>query len=467
MPPTAPRRQAADDLATPRRRRRRSERLAALRRYRDPRHAARAGARRAHRAGRGHLRRRRSRSSRSWTTSRQWFKSRVSASSRTETRRDVAFCAHVLDQRTPLVVPDASLDPRFAGNPLVTGPDGIRFYAGAPLTTRAGHVLGALASWTECRGSSREAQVRGLSALSRQVMTQLETRRQADELRERETRLQESEERFSRIFYSSPTALFIARLRDGSILDVNDAFERMTGHLRAHCLGRTIAELGLITEDAREALRALLTSSGSLSTDGVPFRNSAGEHRLAIGSAELIPLKGEPHVVAMIIDATEIKRAEASLRESEQRLRLALDAAHMGTFDWDMTTGRITWSPATRAVGPRARHVRRHLRGVRRARASRRPPAAQRRSRAVRGQRASRSSASSAWSGRTARCTGCSAAASSSSTRPTRPSGCAASCRTPPRARPPRRCCARTRSASRRRSATPGSAAGATCRTAR
>ena len=115
----------------------------------------------------------------------------------------------------------------------------------------------------------------------------------ADELSEREARLQESEERFSKIFYSSPTALFIARLRDGAILDVNDAFERMTGHLRAHCLGRTIAELGLITEDAREAFRTLLTSCGSLVTDGVPFRNSAGEERLGIGSAELIPLKGE------------------------------------------------------------------------------------------------------------------------------------------------------------------------------
>ncbi len=216
----------------------------------------------------------------------------------------------------------------------------------APRSRRVrGHVLGALCVMDRVPRQLSEAQVRGLSALSRQVMTQLETRRQADELRERETRLQESEERFSRIFYSSPTALFIARLRDGSIFDVNDAFERMTGHLRAHCLGRTIAELGLITEDAREAFRTLLTSSGSLSTDGVPFRNSAGEHRLAIGSAELIPLKGEPHVVAMIIDATEIKRAEASLRESEQRLRLALDAARMGTFDWDLTTGHITWSP--------------------------------------------------------------------------------------------------------------------------
>jgi len=275
---------------------------------------------------------------------RQWFKSRVGFET-TETRRDVAFCAHVLDQRTPLVVPDASLDPRFAGNPLVTGPDGIRFYAGAPLITRAGHVLGALCVMDRVPRQLSAAQMRGLSTLSHQVMTQLETRRQAEELREREIRLQESEERFSRIFYSSPTALFIARLRDGSIFDVNDAFERMTGHLRAHCLGRTIADLGLITEDAREAFRTLLTSSGSLSTDGVPFRNSAGEQRLAIGSAELIPLKGETHVVAMIIDATEIKRAEASLRESEQRLRLALDAARMGIFDWDLTTGHVTWSP--------------------------------------------------------------------------------------------------------------------------
>jgi two-component system, cell cycle sensor histidine kinase and response regulator CckA len=274
---------------------------------------------------------------------RQWFKSRVGWNL-TQTRRDVAFCAHVLDQGSPLVVPDATRDPRFADNPLVTGEPAIRFYAGAPLTTPEGHVLGALCVMDRVPRELTDSQLRGLAALGRQVMVQLEMRRQTSELRERESRLQESEERFSKIFYASPAALFIARLRDGAIFDVNDAFERMTGHLRARCLGRTVAELGLITEDAREAFRTLLTSAGSLFATGVPFRNSSGEERIAIGSAELIPLRDETHVIVTIIDATELKRAETAVRESEERLQLALDAAHMGTYDWDLTSGRITWS---------------------------------------------------------------------------------------------------------------------------
>ena len=112
---------------------------------------------------------------------RQWFKSKVGTDLES-TSREISFCSHaILRPDELLLVPDTTLDERFADNPLTTE-GGIRFYAGVPLTTSTGHALGTLCVLHQEPHQLSDEQQRGLRALSRQVIVQLELRRTIAEL---------------------------------------------------------------------------------------------------------------------------------------------------------------------------------------------------------------------------------------------------------------------------------------------
>lgn len=112
---------------------------------------------------------------------RQWFKSRVGIT-RKQTSRDISFCAHAILQNGLLIVSDASKDPRFKNNPLVKGPKGLRFYAGAPLITPDGYALGSLCVMDHKARKLRPEQANALRVLAHHVVSQLELRRHAREL---------------------------------------------------------------------------------------------------------------------------------------------------------------------------------------------------------------------------------------------------------------------------------------------
>lgn len=110
----------------------------------------------------------------------QWFPARTGFQ-HCETARELSFCAHALDSDKVLVVLDSQADDRFKANALVTGAPHIRFYAGAPLITSHGHILGTLCIIDQrARTDFSDQECESLRSFAKLAMDQLELKRLAE-----------------------------------------------------------------------------------------------------------------------------------------------------------------------------------------------------------------------------------------------------------------------------------------------
>ena len=159
---------------------------------------------------------------------RQWFKSRYGLEA-SETCRNDSFCGHTIAGEGVMVVPDATADPRFAKNPLVTGAPHIRFYAGAPLILADGHKVGTLCvidSQPRANLSEREAEI--LQLMARQVVSLLEARNARQE------------RRIAQLIAQTTTDAFVCADSHSRITLWNRAAEAMFGWSAAEALGQSL-----------------------------------------------------------------------------------------------------------------------------------------------------------------------------------------------------------------------------------
>jgi two-component system cell cycle sensor histidine kinase/response regulator CckA len=141
----------------------------------------------------------------------------------------------------------------------------------------------------------------------------------------------ESEERFAKIFRSSPLAITITTQKEGRYVDVNEAFLHMLKYERKEIIGSSSLDLN-VWVDPEDRMKMLhLKDSAANNALRTRMRTSRGEIRQVSVSAELMELDGMPCVLAITQDVTETQHLEDRFRQShkmEALGRLAAGVAH-------------------------------------------------------------------------------------------------------------------------------------------
>ncbi len=148
---------------------------------------------------------------------------------------------------------------------------------------------------------------------------------------EAERALADSEAKFAAAFDLSPIAMSLTRLDTGEFIEVNGAFVTVTGFSRGEAIGRTPLDINLYaTPDARAALLADLRQTGALVNRPTVVRVKSGELRKCLVSARILDVGRHALLLASIVDITEQSQMYETLRESEERFRLAFENANDG-----------------------------------------------------------------------------------------------------------------------------------------
>jgi PAS domain S-box-containing protein len=151
--------------------------------------------------------------------------------------------------------------------------------------------------------------------------------RDITERKQMEETLRESEERFRKIFHSSPVAIRITTLEEGRLLDANDAYWNITGYRPEESIGRNAEELKMWDsfQERAEFVKDLKLKSSLFNPDD-HFYHTDGSLKQVISFYELIQIGEEQCILSMFHDMSVQKLTLQALQKSEARIRALLEA---------------------------------------------------------------------------------------------------------------------------------------------
>jgi len=143
--------------------------------------------------------------------------------------------------------------------------------------------------------------------------------------------LLESEDKFSRIFESSPIGMVITTLSDGRIINLNRSFTKITGYSQQSVLNSSSLEMGFwLTPEDREKVTQLLREAGSVTDQEISFRKKSGEIGQALISSVTVNIEDNQCIATALQDITEARRSEEEKAVLEEKLGRAKRMESLG-----------------------------------------------------------------------------------------------------------------------------------------
>lgn len=277
---------------------------------------------------------------------RQWFVSRFGLGA-VEPSRDVSFCGHAVALDAPLIVQDAFCDARFSDNPLVTGEPNIRFYAGIPLRSHDGFVLGTLCAIDHEAREPSASQIEALELLAGQAMALFELRRVGRQLREERAALAEQQrqladrERQLQTLFDGMVEGVVLHDAAGTILHHNAAAESILGMSKEELIGRTTLDPKWqaahpdgtpFTDELQPSATALRTGQPQSNVVAVIRKGTGQPCWLSINSRPLTrPGETSPYaVISTFHDITEQRTLAERLSQHQRLVTTGTLAAGVG-----------------------------------------------------------------------------------------------------------------------------------------
>jgi PAS domain S-box-containing protein len=257
---------------------------------------------------------------------RVWFKSNVGFRIK-ELPLAESFCAEAIEKKDLFIVEDAQKDARFSFLPMVTREPKIRFYAGAPLISPKGQVLGMLSILDQKPHKLKKEQQHALEELSRLVVLQLDLRRRVTHIKTLEGENKnagEIEQQFLKVVQMVSEGITLSD-ENGFFEIFNSQMEELTGYSMQEANDASdFNKLLYPSENLYQQMLRIheqLLSTGQAQESETKIHTKSGETKTILVSSSLVSYKNQKMMLCVYRDIAEYKRSDHALTSIEKGYR--------------------------------------------------------------------------------------------------------------------------------------------------